>query len=99
MNKPRSPIDAMIDAACGVTETPTGGSDRRFVQLRCPRCKRSKRVRRDPSDPPNCATLEFACPKCNPTNDEMVDYYDADGDQINVDGDKLNNIYSYDLER
>lgn len=34
--------------------------------------------------------LEFACPKCNPTNDEMVDYYDADGDQINVDGDKLN---------
>ena len=83
MNKPRSPIEAMIDAACGYV----GGSDCRFVQLRCPRCKRTKRVRRHSSDPPNCATLEFACPQCNPTDDEMVDYYDENGHQINLDGD------------
>jgi len=80
----------LIDKACGVTKPLKGGSDQRFVQFRCPKCKRVAKVKRDETDPPNCAVVEISCPDCNPGDRELIDYFDADGQQIDCDGKKLN---------
>jgi len=52
----RSPIDIMIDEACGVDSTV------RWIMLRCPQCQRTKKVIRHDDDPPDEVVGE--CPDC-----------------------------------
>lgn len=82
-HRPLSPIERAIDAACGYKPSklePSGN-----VWLECPQCRRKQRVARDKTDPPNAYRVQASCPKCR---DEatIVDYFDAEGRQIDCDG-------------
>lgn len=52
----RSPIDILIDDACGVDSTV------QWITLRCPQCQRTKRVLRQEDDPSTEVVGE--CPDC-----------------------------------
>ena len=60
----RTPIERMIDEACGVPDgwVPTPQKD--WILLCCPRCKRSLTVQRTPDDPSRATRLELCCPAC-----------------------------------
>ena len=80
MSGRRSPIEMMIDAACGVTpET----MRKLMVRIRCPKCKREKSVKRDGIDPDEAEVMEFPCPACRPDGfEEDPRYFDAQGAEI-----------------
>lgn len=87
MAKPRSPIEMMIDKACGFD--PSGPAPER-VTLRCPQCRRTLRVLRDDTDPENASTVEVICDKCDHGGlKPEVSYYDDRGNQIDIDGNAL----------
>ena len=75
----RSPIEMMIDKACGFDRA---AFEKNTVMLRCPECKRTKRVERHVSDLPGTATVEAHCDKCNGEDNGQVQYFRADGTQI-----------------
>lgn len=81
----RSPIEMMVDKACGFD--PSKVEPRDLVTLRCPTCKKEKPVDRDKSDPPGTAIVAVDCPDCNEGDFEDVHYYRADGTEIIVEGD------------
>ena len=82
----RSPIETMIDRACGFDQS-APRPVRDLVILRCPICKKEKKVDRHKSDPPGCTVVETACPDCSRSGDfEIVDYFNAAGAQIDCDG-------------
>jgi len=59
----RSPIEIMIDQACGFV--PNGNPKPPLITLRCPNCKRTKSAPIDPTDPPGTAIVEATCDQCN----------------------------------
>jgi hypothetical protein len=82
----RSPIEQMIDAACGV---PDGArfEKRDTITLSCPKCERTKTAARDKTDPPNTATVMLTCPACHDAGDfQDVTYYNSRGEQIDLAG-------------
>ncbi len=69
--RPRTPIDRMIDAACGIDP------DRGYVILTCPDCDRVKKVVRDETDHPKAAYVSYPCPGCRGESEPEVEYFDA----------------------
>ena len=60
--RPLSPIERMVDAACGyVPGKPTVS---KTILLRCPKCKRTKRVAKDKLEPKTAVELVLECPDC-----------------------------------
>lgn len=77
----RSPIEQMIDKACGYDPATAPKVD--MVTLRCPKCGRTKRVVRDKTDPPGTAVVEANCDKHSAEGcAEEVFYFDANGKQL-----------------
>jgi hypothetical protein len=56
------------------------------VMLECTRCKRTKSAALDATDPPGCATIKMLCPECSKGDFSLVDYFDNDGRQIDLEG-------------
>lgn len=80
----RSPIEMMIDRACGYD--PTNDPKRDFVTLRCPMCKRTKKVDRDKLDPPNTTTVEVPCDRCDRGGLKAeINYFNAAGQHIDFE--------------
>ena len=78
-----SPIERMIDEACG--HTPGRAlTDRAFVTLECPTCKKKKTVARHKSDLPGTVRVVTPCPDCSDET-AIIDYFDANGKQITHD--------------
>jgi len=84
----RTPIEAMIDQACGVIEPGHIRRNHPLVTLRCPECKHEKKVVRAKSDPPGTAVVQFICVNClnakNAEDNSDVIYFDSDGNQLMV---------------
>ena len=70
-----SPIDRMIDEACGVKPGD-------FVTLVCNGCGQRKRAPKDETDPKDTAEVHVRCPKCNGGDFDLIEYFDAHGRQI-----------------
>lgn len=70
-----SPIEKMIDAACGVAPGD-------FVTLRCSKCEKEMRARKDDTDPLGTVVVEIQCPDCNSGDFDSPVYFDADGLEI-----------------
>ncbi|MGJ0505643.1 MAG: hypothetical protein ACR652_00625 [Methylocystis sp.] len=81
--RPLSPIERAIDAACGYK--PTDDVAPSQVWLECPQCGRKQRVARDETDPPSAYRVRFSCPKCR-DEARIVEYFDAQGRKIDCDG-------------
>ncbi len=84
----RSPIDRMIDEACGLTpekieekiEQLRANRKKLFLTLRCPSCGKEQQSRRTPDDPPNAALMLMACPDHFPAGETVpVEYRDENG--------------------
>lgn len=80
----RSPIEAMIDAACGIKpgeiERLKAKQEAERITLRCPACGTTKRADRHFTDPLDAAVVESSCGNCEPV--DGVRYFDASGDEI-----------------
>lgn len=89
----RSPLERMIDEACGVTPQTTFGPS---ILLQCPICIQKKFVPLHRNDPPGAVRLEFPCIPCGTkkygslaafkASDEEVHYFDNKGREIDLDG-------------
>ena len=77
----RSPIEMMIDKACGFDPSNPPKPKEYPIDLHCPKCKETLKVDRDESDPEGTAKIETDCPKCA-TEDFKISYFDADGKLI-----------------
>lgn len=78
----RSPIEMMVDRACGVPENWTPP---RYVTLRCPVCPRTMRTVHVDTDPDGTEIVECKCPGCvkGDTDPEfVVRFFDAAGSEI-----------------
>lgn len=73
----RSPIERMIDEACGFDAKAALPS--RLVWIQCPRCSKRRATRRAKTDPTGAATVIFPCPDCPPQEGYEVAYLDAEG--------------------
>ena len=82
----RSPIEMMVDRACGFDPNATAAPR---VTLRCPSCKREKDALLDPTDPPGTAVVLVQCPECHRGDKVEINYFDKSGKQVLVplDGD------------
>ena len=74
-----SPIEIMVDRACGVSEDKR---KHRWPVLRCPKCKKSKRVSAGDTDPNTTAIVEFPCLECGSDGWECPRYFDESGAEI-----------------
>lgn len=77
--KPRAattPIEAMIDEACGVNDARYQAPSLRSIRLLCPRCHKCLYVSRDDTDPEGTEFICFGCPDCRSEN-ELPRYYGA----------------------
>lgn len=81
--KPRSPIEMMVDRACGFDRA--AAEKRPTVTLRCPTCQQTKAADLDATDPPGTAVVQVTCPKCNAGDFAEVIYFDASGKQLGLD--------------
>lgn len=77
----RSPIERMVDEACGV---PADYVPPPRVTLECNVCSKTKSVPIDPTDPPGTAKVRMPCPECAKGDRVMIDYFDKDGKQIGL---------------
>lgn len=77
----RSPIQQMVDRACGI---PEGWEPPARVTLRCPKCKREKDAAIEPTDPKGTTLVVTQCPECVGGDFSTVDYFDKDGKQLLV---------------
>ena len=97
MSDTRSPIERMVDEACGTTPKQGHLLPAGAVNLRCPRCARQIRVAKDETDPEGTETVVSLCERCDDGGNKSVEvlYYDKDGKQVipewarenNMDGD------------
>jgi hypothetical protein len=78
----RSPLERMIDAACGRDPGWRPTRALQSVTLRCPRCTRCATVPRHETDAPGTAIVEYPCHDCHPAPDEAVHYFDIQGHAI-----------------
>ena len=75
----RTPIQRMVDRACGL---PDDWQPSPRVMLECSSCKRTKSAEVDPTDPPGTAKIVMLCPECAKGDFSMIEYFDKDGKQI-----------------
>lgn len=68
---------------------PRGWNLRASVQLECPQCGRTKWANRDPSDPPRTAKVLAHCDRCPGEDNGEVGYFDAEGREIDLEGEPL----------
>jgi len=59
------------------------------IMLECTSCGRKKRVPREPTDPPSLAMMQTQCNRCTRGDYSPELYFDAQGHEINCDGDLL----------
>jgi hypothetical protein len=59
------------------------------ILLECTSCGRKKRVPREPTDPPGLALMQMQCDRCNRGDFAPEFYFDAQGHEINCDGELL----------
>lgn len=83
MARPLSPIEMMVDKACGFDRA--AAEKRPTVTLRCPKCEATKVADVDPTDPPGTAVVEVQCPECVGGDFDEVIYYNAAGEQLGLD--------------
>lgn len=74
-----SPIERMIDKACGVTPESIFPET---ILLRCPNCMREKRAAREKTDPNGTAVVVTQCPKCVGGDFSSTQYFDSHGTEI-----------------
>ena len=77
----RSPIEILIDRACGITdeEAPAAYES---ITLRCSQCGREQKAPRDEWDPPGAVIVQARCPRCVGDGPDDVLYFAAGGEQI-----------------
>lgn len=75
----RSPIEMMVDRACGFDPN---APSKPTVLLYCPKCKRRQRASVDDTDPPRTATVIIQCPKCVGGDFDSPKYQDASGKEL-----------------
>lgn len=81
----RSPIEAMIDAACECVKCGKAGAIGTcgcWIILECPKCHRRQIVDRDESDPPRAARICIQCPSCDHGDRDTPSYFAADGSEV-----------------
>src|SRR6185312_15219308 len=70
-----SPMERMIDAACGLRPGEAPPSRPAPVKLECPKCAAERMVERSDTDPPNTYIVQLTCPKCHDAGDfQEVNY-------------------------
>lgn len=74
----RSPIEKMIDDACGVSPK----QEPRQIVLYCSGCLLRKSVDRHENDPPNAVLAHIQCPECVGGDFDTTYYYDVNGNEI-----------------
>lgn len=79
----RSPIEIMIDQACGFTEV-VRPRPLPQIKIACPVCLKEDMTVRRNRDPKRAAVLEVPCPDCSAGMGETVEfcYRDAAGQPI-----------------
>lgn len=76
----RTPIEMMVDKACGFDPAKTSEPP---VILRCPKCGCSKTTVRSDADPIGTREVIAMCPKCVETGPYLTTCLDKDGKEIN----------------
>ena len=87
MPGPVTPIEALIDRACGYHPTDPWDAYRadpeRNILLQCMSCRRLIVTQRMKHDPKEAARITFPCNRCNTrVEGAQVQYFDADGKRI-----------------
>jgi hypothetical protein len=59
------------------------------IMLECTSCGRKKRVSREPTDPPGLTLMQTQCHRCNRAKYAPEFYFDAQGQEIDCDGELL----------
>ncbi|MFM9848262.1 MAG: hypothetical protein ACKVP3_14005 [Hyphomicrobiaceae bacterium] len=59
------------------------------IMLECTSCGRKKCVPREPNDPPGLALMQTQCNRCSRGHFSPEFYFDAQGHEINCDGELL----------
>ena len=72
MKPARSPIEQMVDQACGFDPEKYDDSEQTIL-LECPVCKQTKKTHRTAADPKSAVKLVLYCPKCLPKNKKTVE--------------------------
>jgi hypothetical protein len=85
--RPRSPLDAMIDAVCRCVKYDQAGpvgSCGCWVRLECPLCGKGRWVDRDPSDPAGIARVVYPCldHPSDPADEAPPRYFNPAGAEI-----------------
>ena len=75
----RTPLEILIDRACGIPDNEAPPTP---ITLHCIACGRKQRARRDPSDLPGTAVVQARCPECVGGDFDEILYFDAQGKQI-----------------
>lgn len=70
------------------TVTTRRGWNLRKVILECPHCGRTMNSCADKTDPPGTVKVVSTCDKC-PEDAAIVDYFNAEGKQIDLEGNPL----------
>ncbi len=81
VKRARSPIEMMVDQACGYDpDAPLPPK----VLLECPICQRTKLVEKDKSDPEGAVRIVYKCNTCEPPGAgfDSLRYFDKDGKEI-----------------
>lgn len=78
MSRQISPIEQMIDKACGYK--PAAAPN--MVTLVCPTCGTVKRVKEIDSDPPGTYRVEADCNECASPDGRDIRYFDKHGKEI-----------------
>jgi len=77
----QSPIDALIDKACGLPDDYTPPE---MIEIHCTGCERSTKVPVDKSDPPGTVTANILCPECVVGDFDLPQYFDAEGNELDA---------------
>lgn len=76
----RSPIEQMIDRACGYTPSDTGHPV--IIILACPHCLTQRSTTIDASFPPETRRVQYPCPTCQKSHGETIEFFDGVGRRL-----------------
>lgn len=76
--KPASPIEIMINRACGLDGKT---KSRVILPVKCPLCSKSATIPAETCYPAGTVRVEMTCPECNPKCDD-VRFLDAAGADV-----------------
>lgn len=85
-----TPIERLLTGVtmrCTICERTTDVGCDCWVTMRCPTCKLEKQAPRDATDPKGTAVVVCLCPECAGGDFSLVDYFDANGKQLDVPSD------------